>query len=72
MTEHPLPELLNEQAAARYLGVSPISLKRLRRTRRISCRRIGPGRRRVVYLADDLQAYLRSCRQPALEKSNGK
>ena len=53
-----LPRAMSEKAAAEMLGVCPMTLWRYRRDGKIAFRRIG---RRVVYMPQDIEAFLAKC-----------
>jgi excisionase family DNA binding protein len=59
--------LLSEKEAAAMLGVSRLTLLRLRNSARISFYRIG---RRVLFSADQIVDYLETVRQPVIERNN--
>jgi len=57
------------QEVAELLGVAPSTVYDLARQRKISHRRIGTGRGRIVFTELDVQEFLDSCKVEALSLS---
>lgn len=60
-TDHQKQPLLSEKQAAEMLGISSLTLLRLRNSAKISFYRIG---RRILFSGDQITEYLESVRQP--------
>jgi hypothetical protein len=53
-------ELFNKKKAAMMLGISTVTLDRLRQSKQLSCRKVGC---QIRFLPEDIQAYLEKVKQ---------
>jgi len=57
-------QVLKTKHAAAYIGVSPTTLRRLCRERKVAFLNSGDNTSPLRFLVSDLDAYLASCRVP--------
>jgi excisionase family DNA binding protein len=67
VSDHGRRAPLDVEQAAAYLGVTPRKVRRLREQRRLPTLKLG---RDVRFDPDDLDAYLKQCREPPAEDWN--